>query len=673
MITNLRGRIKNTSLPKTNAPLSLLEVVVNLIHSIDERIEHDVDFSISDGRIEVNVLRDSTIMGDQGDLIGFEVVDNGIGFNEKNYTSFNTLDTDYKAAKGCHGVGRLLWLKVFADVSVKSVYDNGDHYFKREFLFSDNGITGHTNERTNEVCCATTVTLKHIKDSYSGIFPVKASTIARLILEHCIWYFMREGSAPTILVKDSQETINLNQEYESYMLGSSETESFTIKKTQFDIVHVKFKHTKDNAHWLYYCAANRIVEERKLTGRIPGLFDALIDSESDKEFYYSCYLSSDFLTDNVSETRLGFNIPTTADGLFNNSEISFDEINNELFKRISVYLAPYVESNISQGKNLVEKYVSEKAPRYKSILKHIPESDLIINPKTSDKDLELTLHSHLMNVEAELISEGHDLMSPSFQGEKKDYLTRIHDYLDKASDLKQSDLANYVTHRKVIIDLFREALNIKEDGKYSKEEVLHQLIMPMRRDSEDVLMDDTNLWLVDERLAFHNYLASDKTLKSMPITDSSSSKEPDICAINIYDNPLLVNEGSNLPLASLTVIELKRPMRDDAKSGIESDPIEQALDYVNRIRQGKVTTKDGRIIPNAKDIPAFCYILCDLTPSMTDRCYMHDLKPTSDKMGFFGYKSHFNAYVEVISFDRLANQAAQRNRAFFDKLGLPTT
>ena len=129
MITNLRGRIKNTSLPKTNAPLSLLEVVVNSIHSIDERIEHDVDFSISDGRIEVNVLRDSTIMGDQGDLIGFEVVDNGIGFNEKNYTSFNTLDTDYKAAKGCHGVGRLLWLKVFADVMV-TIISNVSFYFR---------------------------------------------------------------------------------------------------------------------------------------------------------------------------------------------------------------------------------------------------------------------------------------------------------------------------------------------------------------------------------------------------------------------------------------------------------------------------------------------------------------------------------------------------------------
>jgi hypothetical protein len=30
------------------------------------------------------------------------------------------------------------------------------------------------------------------------------------------------------------------------------------------------------------------------------------------------------------------------------------------------------------------------------------------------------------------------------------------------------------------------------------------------------------------------------------------------------------------------------------------------------------------------------------------------------------------AYIEVMSFDRLVNSATERNRAFFDKLGLPS-
>jgi hypothetical protein len=46
---------------------------------------------------------------------------------------------------------------------------------------------------------------------------------------------------------------------------------------------------------------------------------------------------------------------------------------------------------------------------------------------------------------------------------------------------------------------------------------------------------------------------------------------------------------------------------------------------------------------------------------------------TSDKMGYFFYSKTFTALVEVISYDRLVNAAKERNRAFFDKLGLPTT
>jgi len=87
-------------------------------------------------------------------------------------------------------------------------------------------------------------------------------------------------------------------------------------------------------------------------------------------------------------------------------------------------------------------------------------------------------------------------------------------------------------------------------------------------------MDSHNLWLVDERLTFHNYLASDKTLNSMPITGDTTTKEPDLCVLNVYDNPILVSESKRLPLASITVVEIKRPMRNDAKSGEEKDPIE---------------------------------------------------------------------------------------------------
>jgi hypothetical protein len=159
----------------------------------------------------------------------------------------------------------------------------------------------------------------------------------------------------------------------------------------------------------------------------------------------------------------------------------------------------------------------------------------------------------------------------------------------------------------------------------------------------------------------------------MPITGSKETKEPDIALLNVFDNPLLVAEGNRLPLASIIVIEVKRPMRNDAKEGEDKDPIEQALGYLDRIREGQVSTSAGRPIPGSESIPGFCYVLCDITPTVRNRCKMHDAILTSDGLGYFFYHKGFSAYVEVISFDRLVNSAQERNRAFFDRLGLPTT
>ena len=85
-------------------------------------------------------------------------------------------------------------------------------------------------------------------------------------------------------------------------------------------------------------------------------------------------------------------------------------------------------------------------------------------------------------------------------------------------------------------------------------------------------------------------------------------------------------------------------------------------------------TANGRLIPSSDNTPGFCYILADLTPTLVTRCErVHDLTRTADGMGYFGYKKNSQAYIEVIGFDRLLTMSKERNKAFFDKLGLPAT
>ena len=94
------------------------------------------------------------------------------------------------------------------------------------------------------------------------------------------------------------------------------------------------------------------------------------------------------------------------------------------------------------------------------------------------------------------------------------------------------------------------------------------------------------------------------------------------------------------------------------------------MDYVNLIRESKVKDKRGRIIRINEQIPAYCYIISDLTSSLEKICKDNDFIRTYDNLGYFGYKSIYHIYFEVISFAQLLNGAKERNAAFFDKLGI---
>jgi len=681
METNLQGRLRNTALPYNHGLLPLFEAVVNSIHSIEE-----AEFPSGNGSITVQIIRDTQQAFDfksspkkRGpdavkNIMGFKVTDNGVGFTDPNMKSFLTLDSDYKADKGGRGVGRLLWLKAFKRVHVNSIYkDDEGKLQSRTFAFT--APSGVSEERSSDAPPGTQrSTCIHLGGFGKGYREASCKTtraIANSLFEHCLWYFVREGGAPNIVVEDDDERIKLDDLYEEHMVSSAETERIAVKDKDFDLTHIKLRANSSHSHVIAFCAAKRLVKEESLMGKIPGLYGSL--SDKDGEFVYACYVTSSFLDETVRSERTGFDIMENPGDLFAQTEISLSEIRDTVIAKASDHLSKYLEENKTKARDRVENFVSRKAPRYRPILARIPEDKLIIDPNISDKELDLTLHKHLAEIEAQLLTAGHDVMNPKENEEFPEYQKRLQEYLRTAEDIKKSDLANYVSHRRVILELLEKAIQRGADGRYAREDMIHNLIMPMRFDSNEVMPDSCNLWLLDERLAFHDYLASDKTLSSMPISDSTETKEPDIFALNVFDNPILVSEGNKLPLASIVVTEIKRPMRNDASEGEDKDPIEQALGYLDRIRKGTVQTASGRPIPGSENIPGYCYVICDITSSIDNRCRMHDAIRTSDGLGYFFYKRSYNAYVEVISFDRLVNASKERNKAFFDKLGLPTT
>ena len=550
--TLLQGRLRNTQLLKSHGLFPVFETVINSIQALEE------NGNLTDGYIRITIQREpqASVIQDnlhQADIDSFIVEDNGIGFNDVNLQSFQTFDSEHKITKGCRGVGRLLWLKAFSHVEVTSTfYDEQRHIKQRVLSFSNNGNGIQCKDEEVASCdIKTLVRLRHFDKKYRASTPKGVDAIAKALLEHCLWYFVRPEGVPVITIEDSDDSIILNDLYDSTMHESAHSETIHIKDQPFELTHIKFRASSSKKHSLSLCAAGRLVKEEAISGKISGLHGRITDNTG--EFTYSCYVSSPYLDEKVRSERTEFDIFEDAEDLFSETELSLKDIRNQVLSHTKNYLSKHLEKNIESGKDRILKYVSEKAPRYRPIISYMKQHDLAIDPAISDKELDLLLHKHLANLERSMISQGHDVMA-SFDGNIDDYKQRLNRYLQTAEDIKKSDLANYVAHRKVIIDLLEKSIQMTDNDGYVKEDVIHHLIMPMRKESNELLHDSYNLWLIDERLAFHHYLASDKTLNAMPITGDSSTKEPDILALNVYDNPILVSEKQMPPLASITVI-----------------------------------------------------------------------------------------------------------------------
>ena len=680
MNTYLQGRLRNTPLPRSHGLYPLFEAVVNSIQAL---AAGGRDSTTGEIVVEINRTPQHSLAFDafaQGPgvplnepIAGFLVADNGCGFDDKNLESFETLDSDYKASEGCRGVGRLLWLKAFDSVRIWSDFKANDGtLMRRSFYFTAaKGVEGMVVEPSpDQAHPLTRVLLKGFGAEYRDRSPKTARAIANALFEHCLWYFVRDGGAPSIQVRDGTEVIFLENVYEEYMFSSAQKRSFNVKDATFEITHLKLKTSESRRPFLAWCAAGRVVKEESLVGKLPGLHGRIADENGD--FVYAAYMTAPFLDRNVRPERIGFDIEESNDDMFSRTELSMTDIRDAALDSAAQFLAPYLLASKAAGRERVEQFVAHKAPRYRPILKRIHDDKLSVNPDISDKDLELLLYKQLSELEGSLLAEGHAIMNFTGEDTTIQYRAKLGEYLAKADDLKKSDLANYVFHRKIILDILQRAVEKGSDGRYAREELIHEIIMPLRTTSNEARLDSCNLWLLDERLAFHDFLASDKSLSSVPIVENGDGKEPDILALNIFDEPLLVSDGQRLPLASIVVIEIKRPMRNDAAAGEDKDPIEQALGYLDRVRQGQAKTASGRPIPRSDEIPGFCYVICDITPSVERRCKLAMLKVTSDRQGYFGYNENYRAYIEVASYDRLLNGARERNRAFFDKLGLPT-
>ena len=119
---------------------------------------------------------------------------------------------------------------------------------------------------------------------------------------------------------------------------------------------------------------------------------------------------------------------------------------------------------------------------------------------------------------------------------------------------------------------------------------------------------------------------------------------------------------------TIIIFELKRPMRDDYTDS--ENPITQLYDYVIKIREGRAKNKYHRPIRAGANTKFYLYAICDVTDKLQRLIFQHGFTPTPDKMGYFRFNDSLNSYMEILSYNKILNDAKKRNRILFQKLGI---
>lgn len=343
-------------------------------------------------------------------------------------------------------------------------------------------------------------------------------------------------------------------------------------------------------------------------------------------------------------------------------------VNDELF---SAFSQVEIESKAAEITSTIfdNEVTSRKDKKTKRIQRYMDDSpwnsmyfdDIDLNSipyNFSNEDIEIAIHRIKYKQEVEVKSKVDSIVE---SGEIES-LDAIEEIMNTISKSKQSDLARYVAMRRYVLGLFKKSMEFDENEKYDSEDKIHSLIFPTRSDSNSLPYDKHNLWIIDEKLNFSSYVSSDKPIEG---------NKGDRADLLIYNHRIALREENEIG-NPITIFEFKKAGRDDfANPSSKEEPTEQIVRYVNKIREGKFTTPKGREIKVTENTPFYGYVVADLSSKYRKVLEKEkDFKMLPDGEGYYKWMGNNNLYLEVISWDKMLNDAEKRNQIFFEKLGI---
>lgn len=652
---DLASEIKRASLPPrlTGFLYPLFEAITNSLHSIEDKYGEEayerglvrVKFDVDNKRISVE--------------------DNGEGFTIRNLEAFLTPFTGNKLRRNGKGFGRFISFKIFERVfySSPTTFEDGSEssavFEYKPLNDSENleEIEESTLIKRHAYSSGLSVVFADPLEGYSEYFDFSSpksdegyteESILTAVLDHFLLDFVQRKAPKNFIFEIADAKFNLADYFSESIIVRDEAKiSFEIDGEVFDFEfnYMTIDAEKSKRHSLYFYADSRATSD--LENIAKGLREAPFEDDKGRRYNYLVAVSSSYFKATQSRDKI------------ENLNVKITHGNSE--KKLKDALATEAKAHIL---GLEPDYTGRRRKVMRAQVEELIALDPILRRGLGEKSLNEFVEERAILESKEQLAQ--DLfvarLRSKFDFRKINSKTPYEDLQrvvrnNITADAKEA-LAVYVAYRSDVVKVLSEMLNRKEDGTIAKEDAVHQLVYPRYKDSEEIDYSAHNLWLIDDDLAYAEYISSDRTPKGKHREKGS------------YAHDILVNNDNELLL-----VEMKRPQKVGYDIAEEADratdnPVQQLISQVGEIRDyGGITTSGGRKIEVSAETMVRGYVIADWNYDLERYLKDNDFKITNfgGPMAYNYYTTR-NVMVEVLAFDRLKDRAAKRNQVFVDIL-----
>jgi len=660
-----------------------------------------------DGKVLIRFYFDKTLHSDENKNYSYnriEIEDNGIGFNDKEFSRLINL---YDETKGFYnkGSGRIQYLHFFDKTEIKSVFcDDKSTTGKkmRSFSLSKNKAFLQNRaliriDEVNDVDEEESKTIISFKcpldktdlQSYKEINIIEFKS---RLLEHYLEYFCENRETlPKIRIEyylneikaDESEIISndipkVDKERE-LNINYCKINGNKIEKTEkVEVFKLKaFKISKDrlNRNGLKLVSKGEIAKELELKH--------ISESDHIDNYRYLFLLSNEFINNRDGDKRGDLRIPKKADfkkndlGLFDEEEILLEDIEDKSNEEIEVLyheIKKYAQDKINNVKDLQKMFLLNEET-IGSLKIGVNDSDDKILEKYYQADVKITAKRDAeIKKQFEQIKELDTTRPDEYEKELQE---RVDELVKSIPIQNRTALTQYISRRKIVLDVFKQILDKqleiqKKSNRNINEKLLHNLIF--QQSSNDP--ENSELWLINEDFIYFKE-TSESHLKDIKVDNELIFKED----FKIHEDEYLKSLGENRLIkkpdillfpdeSKCIIIEFKNPdvpvrmhlqqidfyaglIRNFTKKKLNLDTFYGYL-IGEKINPTDVRLTDQRFIESYN----LDYMFRPSTP------VAGDIFPNVEK------KSDGAIYIEVIKYSTLLARAKKRNEIFMKKLGI---